>query len=128
MVASGSYSSLARWVFHGDRLAPQVIHRPWAGAVSTGLYLTSASLPVAGSCARVSTAMGDGSRPYMDSPFWLCEAYSNCTTANTVLPLTPGTRADGRASRDMPSGQSEKNWRALPGTELSMMGRPWISR
>jgi hypothetical protein len=35
VVASGSYSSLDRCVFHGDRLAPQVIHKPCAFDVST---------------------------------------------------------------------------------------------
>ncbi|MNQ88492.1 hypothetical protein D3C85_1037550 [compost metagenome] len=63
VVASGSYSSLDRWVFHGDRLAPQVIHRPWALDMSTLWYLTRLSLPVVWSWSSVSTAMGEGSVP-----------------------------------------------------------------
>ena len=53
--------------------------------------------------------------------------YSNCTTANTVLPLTPGTLAPSIFSSDVPSGLSEKNWRSLPGTVRSMMGWLWMS-
>ncbi|MNT57281.1 hypothetical protein D3C72_1946410 [compost metagenome] len=54
--------------------------------------------------------------------FWLREVYSNCTTANTVLPLTPGTVGLARVSSELPSGASEKNWRSLPATEVSMIG------
>src|SRR5437868_6751429 len=60
--ASGSYSSLDRWVFQGDRLAPQVIHSPLTADVSTLWYLTRVSLPVAGSWSSVSTPIGDGRR------------------------------------------------------------------
>src|SRR5690349_19928843 len=92
--ASGSYSSLDRWVFHGDRLAPQVIHRPFALEVSTLWYLTSDSLPVAGSWSSVRTAIGDGRRPYMSLTLaWSHVVYSNCTTPKTVLPFTPATLA-----------------------------------
>ncbi|MNT30855.1 hypothetical protein D3C72_1666690 [compost metagenome] len=65
----------------GDRLAPQVIHRPCTDAVSTLLYFARLSLPVFGSCDRVSTAIGDGNRPYMSLPAWSIDWYSNCTTA-----------------------------------------------
>ena len=61
--ASGSYSSLDRWVFHGDRLAPQVIHRPLTDEVSTLWYFTIDSLPVVWSWSSVSTAIGDGKVP-----------------------------------------------------------------
>jgi len=105
-----------------------VIHRPFTDEVSTLLYLTRLSLPVAGSCAKVSTAIGDGRRPYMSLPAWSIDWYSNCTTANTVLPLTPGTFGASSFSSDMPSGQFEKNARALAGTELSMMGAPVLSK
>ena len=126
--AFGSYSSLDRWVPHGDRLAPQVIHRPLAGEVSTLWYFTSASLPVAGSWSSVSTAIGDGRRPYMPVvPSCAQVVYSNCTTANTVLPLTPVTLAFGTVSSEVPSGESEKNWRSLPGTVVSMIGWLWMS-
>jgi len=84
-VASGSYSSLDRWVFHGERLAPQVIHRPLAGLVSTLWYFTSVSAPVVLSWSRVRMAIGDGSMPYTESPLTLRVVYSNCTTANTAL-------------------------------------------
>ena len=119
--ASGSYSSLDRWVPQGDRLAPQVIHRPLAGAVSTLKYFTRVSAPVSGFWSSVSTAMGEDSRPYMLSPFKLREVYSNCTTANTVWPLTPGTLAPGTVSSEEPSGASEKNWRGVA-PEVSMIG------
>ncbi|MCY1225896.1 hypothetical protein D9M68_417360 [compost metagenome] len=56
--------------------------------------------------------------------FWLREVYSNCTTANTVLPLTPGTAGLASVSSELPSGASEKNWRSLPATELSRIG--WL--
>src|SRR5436190_14015501 len=109
--ASGSYSSLDRCVPQGDRLAPQVIHRPMAGAVSTLWYFTSDSLPVAGSWSSVSTAMGEGSLPYMSVlPSCAQVVYSNCTTANTVLPLTPVTVAVVPSlSSEVPSGESLKN-------------------
>jgi hypothetical protein len=60
-----------------------------AGLVSTLWYFTSDSAPVVLSWSSVSTAIGDGSMPYMESPLTLRVVYSNCTTANTVLPLTP---------------------------------------
>src|SRR5712664_2523990 len=120
-VASGSYSSLDRCVFHGERLAPQVIHRPLTPLVSTLEYFTRSSLPVVLFWSSVSTAIGDGSMPYIDAPAMLRVVYSNCTTANTVLPLTPATFALSRRSSDMPSGQSEKNWR-LPGSDASSIG------
>src|SRR5262245_47185960 len=91
--ASGSYSSLERCVFHGDRLAPHVIHRPLALDVSTLWYFTSVSLPVVGFWSSVSTAIGDGRQPYMLARAWSRVVYSNCTTANTVLPVTPATFA-----------------------------------
>ncbi|MNT63218.1 hypothetical protein D3C72_2010140 [compost metagenome] len=50
-------------MFHGDRLAPQVIHRPLALEVSTLWYLTSVSLPVVGFWSSVRTAIGDGRQP-----------------------------------------------------------------
>ena len=97
--ASGSYSSLDRWVPQGDRLAPQVIHRPLTPLVSTLWYLTRLSLPVSGFWSSVSTAIGDGSLPYMPVlPSWAKVVYSNCTTANTVLPLTPAILAPGTVS------------------------------
>jgi len=40
---------------------------------------------------------------------WSRVVYSNCTTANTVLPFTPCTRAPRTVSSELPSGQSEKN-------------------
>jgi hypothetical protein len=48
--------------------------------------------------------------------------YSNCTTANTVLPLTPATVGLATVSSEVPSGESEKNWRGLPATLVSMIG------
>src|SRR5262249_5275749 len=104
-----SYSSLERWVFQGERLAPQVIQTPLTGAVSTGEYLTSVSLPVLGSWSRVSTAYCDGSLPYMSLPAASSVMYSNCTTAKPGLPLTPSTLAPSTLMRLIPSGQSEKN-------------------
>ena len=125
MKALGSYSSLDRWVPQGDRLAPQVIHRPCTPEVSTLWYFTSESLPVLVSWSSVSTAIGEGSLPYMPvTPSCAQVAYSNCTTANTVLPLTPATLAPGTASSEVPSGESEKNWRSLPATLASTMG--WL--
>ena len=123
--ASGSYSSDDRCVFHGDRLAPQVIHRPFTLEVSTLWYLTRARRPVSGSWSSVSTAMGDGSLPYMSVlPSCAQVVYSNWTTANTVLPFTPGTLAPSIFSSEVPSGLSEKNWRGLADTVRSMMG--WL--
>ena len=123
--ASGSYSSLDKWVPQGDRLAPQVIHKPCALDRSTLWYLTSDSRPVFGSWSSVSTAIGDGSLPYMSVlPSCASVVYSNCTTANTVLPLTPATFAPGTLSSEVPSGESEKYWRGLPGRVVSMMG--WL--
>lgn len=106
-VASGSYSSLDRCVPHGDRLAPQVIHSPCAFDVSTLWYFTTFSAPVAGSWSSESTAIGDGNWPYCDALAWSRVVYSNCTTANTVLPFTPGTFAFFSVSSELPSGQSE---------------------
>src|SRR6218665_1664462 len=104
--ASGSYSSLDRCVPQGDRLAPQVIHRPCALEVSTLWYLTRLSLPVAGSWFSVSTAMGEGSLPYMGVlPSCDLVVYSNCTTANTWLPVTPSTLALGTVNSEVPSGE-----------------------
>jgi hypothetical protein len=48
--------------------------------------------------------------------------YSNWTTANTALPFTPFTVGLSILMSDVPSGQSEKNWRSLPGVERSMIG------
>ncbi len=125
MNASGSYSSLDRCVPQGERLAPQVIHRPCTLEVSTLWYFTSVSLPVAGSWSSESTAMGEGSLPYMSVlPSCAQVVYSNCTTANTGLPFTPSTLALGTVSSEVPSGESEKNWRSLPATVVSMMG--WL--
>jgi len=56
------------------------------------------------------------------TPSWARVVYSNCTTANTGLPFTPGTFAFGTDSSEVPSGESEKNWRSLPGTVVSMIG------
>ena len=123
--ASGSYSSLDRCVPQGDRLAPQVIHRPCTLDVSTLWYLTSDSLPVLWSWSSVSTAIGDGSLPYMSVlPSCAQVVYSNCTTANTGLPLTPSTLALATVSSEVPSGESLKNCRGLAATVLSMMG--WL--
>lgn len=123
--ASGSYSSLDRWVPHGERLAPQVIQRPCTPEVSTLWYLTSDSLPVAGSWSSDSTAMGEGNLPHMPvTPSRAQVVYSNCTTANTGLPLTPSTVAPATVSKEVPSGESEKNWRSLAATLASMMG--WL--
>ncbi|MPN00612.1 hypothetical protein SDC9_147808 [bioreactor metagenome] len=121
--ASGSYSSLDRWVPQGDRLAPQVIHRPCTLEVSTLWYFTRLSLPVLWSWSSVSTAMGEGSLPYMSVlPSCAQVVYSNCTTANTGLPFTPSTLASGTVSSEVPSGASEKYWRSLPATVASTMG------
>ena len=121
--ASGSYSSLDKWVPQGDRLEPQVIHRPLTPEVSTLWYFTSVSLPVVVFWSSVSTAIGEGSLPYMPvTPSCAQVVYSNCTTAKTVLPFTPLTLALSNFSNEVPSGQSEKNWRSLPATEVSMMG------
>src|SRR3569832_275050 len=108
-VASDSYSSQERYVFHGERLAPQVIHSPLTPLVSTFAYFTRLSLPVSLSWSSVSTAIGDGSLPYMDATARLRVAYSNCTTAITALPLTPGTAECSSVNNELPSGQSEKN-------------------
>jgi hypothetical protein len=43
------------------------------------------------------------------------------------LPFTPGTLAFGTARREVPSGASEKNWRSLPATVVSMIGLFWMS-
>jgi len=119
--ASGSYSSLDRWVFQGDRLAPQVIHSPCALDMSTLWYFLSVRAPVAGSWSRVSTAIGDGRRPYMlVTPSWASDAYSNCTTQKTGW-ATPSTFAPSRWISEVPSGQSEKNCRGDAATEVSMM-------
>ena len=126
--ASGSYSSLDRCVPQGERLAPQVIHRPLTDDVSTLWYLTSESLPVFSSWSSVSTATGEGSLPYMSVlPSCAQVVYSNCTTANTGLPLTPSTLAPGTVSSEVPSGESEKNWRSWPGTVASIRGWLWMS-
>src|SRR3569833_2459510 len=108
-VASGSYSSLERCVFHGERLAPQVIHSPLTPLVSTFAYFTRLSLPVSLSWSSVSTAIGDGSLLFLVVPASLRVAYSNCTTANTALPLTPGSAECSSVNNELPSGQSEKN-------------------
>jgi hypothetical protein len=81
VVASGSYSSLDRCVPQGDRLAPQVIHSPCTPLVSTLWYRTSESAPVRLSWSGDSTAIGDGSCPYIDSPLLFVDVYSNWTTA-----------------------------------------------
>ncbi|MNL16405.1 hypothetical protein D3C87_1374450 [compost metagenome] len=60
----------------------------------------------------------------METPAWSAVLYSNWTTANTVLPVTPATLAPSIFSSDVPSGESEKNWRSLPATERSMIG--WL--
>ena len=97
--------------------------------VSTLWYFTRDSLPVVGSWSSVSTAMGDGSLPYMSVlPSWAQVVYSNCTTANTALPLTPSTLALATVSRDVPSGLSEKNWRSLPATVVSMIALLLMSK
>src|SRR4051794_10934131 len=118
-VVSGSYSSLERWVFQGEMLAPQVIHTPLTGEVSTGEYLTRLSLPVFGSWSSVSTAYCEGSLPYMSSPAAFSEQYSNCTTAKSGLPFTPSTLAPSSFMRLMPSGQSEKNCGLVASVELA---------
>ncbi len=59
---------------------------------------------------------GEGSLPYMSVlPSCAQVVYSNCTTANTGLPFTPSTLALGTVSSEVPSGESEKNWRSLAG-------------
>jgi len=78
-----------------------------AGLVSTREYFTSVSWPVLLSWSSVSTAICDGSSPYIEAPAALVEVYSNCTTANTVLPFTPATVGLSSFSRLMPSGLSE---------------------
>jgi hypothetical protein len=40
--------------------------------------------------------------------------YSNCTTANTGIALDAATLAFGTVSSEVPSGESEKNWRGRP--------------
>jgi hypothetical protein len=47
----------------GERLAPQVVQRPWALVASTASYFTSLSAPVCLSWSRVSTAICAGSWP-----------------------------------------------------------------
>ena len=96
----------------GERLAPQVIHRPCTLEVSTLWYFTRLSLPVAWSWSSVSTAIGEGSLPYMSVlPSCAQVVYSNCTTANTALPLMPVTVGLATVSSEVPSGESEKYWR-----------------
>ena len=75
--------------------------------MSTREYFISVSLPVLLSWSSVSTAIGDGSKPYIEAPAALVDVYSNCTTANTVLPFTPATVGLSSFSRLMPSGLSE---------------------
>ena len=73
-------------------------------------YLTSLSLPVVGFWSSVRIAMGEGSRPYIRVlPSWAQVVYSNCTTANSWLPVTPATLALGTVSSEVPSGESLKN-------------------
>ena len=43
-----------------------------------------------------------------------------------MLPVTPGTAGLASVSSDMPSGASEKNWRA-PGSVASVIGWLWMS-
>ena len=123
--ALGSYSSLDKWVPQGERLAPQVIHKPCTLEVSMLWYFTKDSLPVLLSWSSVSTAMGEGNLPYMAVvPSFAQVVYSNCTTAKTVLPFTPATFALATVSNEVPSGESEKNCRLLPVPVVSMMG--WL--
>src|SRR5215831_5453661 len=99
VTASGSYSSLARCVFQGERLAPHVIHSPFTPLVSTLLYFTRRREPLRRSWSSVTTAIGEGSCAYIFVPLRSRVVYSNCTTANTVLPSTPGTLASTGWSR-----------------------------
>src|SRR5512133_847090 len=107
LTASGSYSSLDRWVFQGDRLEAQVIHRPLTGLVSTLKCLTAFSAPVILSWSSVVMEIGDGNVPYMLTPALLRVLYSYCVTRNSVLPVMPATLGLDKEIRELPSGQSE---------------------
>ena len=61
--ASGSYSSLERWVFQGDKLPPQVIHRPRTEAVGTEYWYLTLKAPVWAFCSKVVMDMGQGKVP-----------------------------------------------------------------
>src|SRR5665647_2869459 len=91
LTASGSYSSLERWVFQGDRLEAQAIQMPLTGLVSTLKCLIAFSAPVVLSWSSVVMEMGEGNLPYMLTPALLRVLYSYCVTRNSVLPAMPGT-------------------------------------
>jgi len=107
--------------------------------MSTFSYLTNSRSPVTGCWLSVTTAIAIGSLPYMPTArAAFMVTYSNCTTAYTTLPaageealLPTLTAVDcvGPAMSDMPSGQSEKNWRppAAIVNEVSMTGPPNLS-
>ncbi len=91
------------------------------------LYLTRSSLPCLGILVQCQHGNRRGQGAVHVVALLIPGGVFELHDGEDRFAFTPWTFALCRDSSDVPSGQSEKNWRSLPGTDLSMMGWSLIS-